>query len=261
VKVAVQIAESLKAEELKPADLTIDEILKIIDNFVKATLRAREAGFDAVEFHAAHHYTLADFISKKTNTRRDNFGKNFEGRMKILLEIIAKSKEKVGNDYTIICRINGDEFIVGGNTLKDAQFIAKRLEEIGIHAIDVSCNGKWDEGIDAYSANRICPTKEWPNGANIHLSEGIKKVVRIPVIGGGLISHPEIAETILEENKCDLVYLGRPLFRDPYWPIKAKEGRWGEILECKFCNFCLKLLRSNKKVECKYRSKGRQNTN
>lgn len=249
-KVAIQIGENLYIEKLKPSDLAVKEIYEIIDNFVNATIRVREAGFDAVEFHAGHRYTLADFLSKRTNTRQDEFGKTIEGRFKTIAEVIERSKEKVGKDYTMMCRINGDEFVVGGNTLKDSQIIAKRLEKIGIHALDITANGKWDDGTEAYGAKRATPTAEWPNAVNIYLAEGIKEVVRIPVIGGGKISHPEIAEKILQEGKVDMVYLGRPLFRDPYFPIKAKEGRWDEILECKFCNYCSKNLRENKRTEC-----------
>jgi 2,4-dienoyl-CoA reductase-like NADH-dependent reductase (Old Yellow Enzyme family) len=250
VKVAIQIGEDLDEENLKVSDLTVSEIHKIIDNFVNATDRVRKAGFDAVEFHLGHHYTLANFLSKRTNTRRDEFGQTIDGRMKIVTMIVEKSKERVGKDFTMICRINGDEFLVGGNTLKDSQIIAKGLEEIGIHALDITANGRWDEGMEAYAAKRACPTTEWPDAVNIYLAEGIKEVVRIPVIGGGKISHPQIAEKVLLANKADMVYLGRPLLRDPYFPVKAKDGRWDEILECKFCNYCAKTMRENKRVEC-----------
>lgn len=249
-KIAIQIGENLNVEKKKPSDFTIDEVYGIINNYVDATIRVRDAGFDAVEYHVGHHYTLADFLSKRTNTRQDEFGKNLEGRMKIVVEIVERSKEKVGKDYTMMCRINGDEFIVGGNTLKDSQTLAKRLEQIGIHGLDITCDGRWDDGVDGYAAKRSCPTREWPDAVNIYLAEGIKEAVRIPVIGGGIISHPEVGEKVLQQNKCDMVYLGRPLFRDPYWPAKAKEGRWDEILVCKFCNYCLKTVRENKRVEC-----------
>lgn len=259
-KVAIQIGENLKLAEKKPADLTVEEIQEIIDNFVSAAARVKEAGFDAVEFHMCHSFTLADFVSRAANKREDEYGRGFEGRMKIVSEIVERSKEKVGKNYTMMCRVNGDEFLVGGNTLKDSQMISKRLEELGVHAVDVSCGGRFEDSPEThdysspevgYSASRTCPTPAWPEATNIYLAEGIKKAVRIPVIGGGRITHPSIAEKVIEENKTDLVYLARALFRDPYFPIKAQEGRWDAIQTCKGCNHCLETLCANQRVECK----------
>jgi 2,4-dienoyl-CoA reductase-like NADH-dependent reductase (Old Yellow Enzyme family) len=259
-KVAIQIGENLRAQDQKPSVLTVKEIEEVIGRFANAAKRVKEAGFDSVEFHVGHHYTLADFVSRRTNTRDDEYGRTFEGRTKILKEIIERSKEKVGKDYTMMCRINGDEFIVGGNTLKHQQKLAKQLEELGIHALDITCNGRWDDGVDAYAAKRSCPTREWPDAVNMYLAEGIKEAVRIPVIGGGIVSNPETAEKALEQNKCDMVYLGRPLFRDPFWPNKAREGKWDEILGCDFDNYCLQTLRNNERTECKYRAKKKGQT-
>ena len=261
-KVAIQIGENLDAEEKTVENLTIGEIEEIIDHFVNAACRVKEAGFDVVEFHLCHCYTLANFISKLANKRKDEYGSGFEGRMKIVTEIVKRSKEKVGKNYTMMCRINGDEFVVGGNTLKDSRMIAKRLEGLGIHAIDISCGGRFEDAPKSddsdsvkmgYSDSRCVPTRAWPEAVNIGLAEGIKEVVRIPVIGGGKITNPGTAEKVLQENKTDLVYLGRALYRDPHFPKKAQEGRWDEINECISCNHCLEGLytKPDERVECK----------
>ncbi len=264
VKVAIQLVENLNWNELTITDLSRQEILQMINHFVSATDRAKRIGFDAVEYHACHGYTLSAFLSKYRNHRDDEFGKGFSGRMKVMEEIINGSKEKVGDRYPLICRMNGDEFLVGGNTPKDAGMIARRLEHIGVHAVDVSCGrfdeeckdvGKLSEGRTqqvGYSASRVALTDEWPDGANIHLAEFIKTSVHIPVIGGGKITHPHTAESILQQNKADLVFLGRPLLRDPFYPKKAAERRWDEIHQCIACNHCVHMLMENKRVVCRF---------
>lgn len=264
VKVVLQLVENLNWNEMLVTDLPVEEILRIIDNFVNAADRAKKVGFDAVEYHACHGYTLSAFLSKYRNHRDDEFGKGFKGRMKVMEEIIKGSRKKVGNRYPLICRINGDEFLVGGNTAKDAVRIATRLEQIGIQAIDVSCGrfdeeckqmGKLQEGQTqtvGYSASRVALTGEWRDGANLYLAETVKEAVNIPVIGGGKVTHPHVAEDALRKNKADMIFLGRPLFRDPYYPKKAEERRWDEIHQCIACNFCVDALMQNKQVKCRF---------
>jgi len=251
VKVAQQIVDALIAMDKVPADLTLVEIKGIIDDFVAAAVRVREAGFDAVEFHMAHMYTLADFLSKKTNTRQDEYGRDIEGRIKIVEEILGKTRERLGSDYPILCRINGDEFMVGGNTLLHAKIIARRLEELGVDAIDVSAGGRpGPEGPRSYNSFRTVPNQDWPDGVNAYLAEEIKRVVHLPVITAGKISNPQIAEQILQEKKADIIALGRPLFCDPDFAKKARSGKFQEIIRCRYCNRCMVLVWKGEPVVC-----------
>lgn len=115
--IGLQIAHAIHNSGKVPADLTHDECLYMIDQFVDGARRAVEAGFDAIEIHCAHTYTLADFLSRRTNTRTDEFGGDIYGRMHIHLEILDRIRALVGPDYPLFARFSAEEFVVGGNTL------------------------------------------------------------------------------------------------------------------------------------------------
>jgi len=109
-----------------PKELSVDEIKQVIDRFATAAVRAKKAGFDAVELHAAHGYLLDEFISKLSNKRQDQYGGSLENRMRMLVELVAEIKKRLGGDYPILCRINGEERrFEGGATPEDAQEVAK----------------------------------------------------------------------------------------------------------------------------------------
>jgi 2,4-dienoyl-CoA reductase-like NADH-dependent reductase (Old Yellow Enzyme family)/thioredoxin reductase len=211
-----------------PRALTIKEIHNLVLAFGEAARRAKEAGFDAIELHCTHSYLIDQFMSPRFNQRTDTYGGSIENRARFACEIIECMKEKVGKDYPIICRMTGDEFVRGGITLKDAKVTAKLLVESGADCLHVSV------GI----SDNMIPTlpMSFPQGFFLHLAEGIKKEVNVPVIGVGKISNPEFAERALTEGKCDLVAMGRALIADPYLPKKAKEGKEEDIIPCIYCN-------------------------
>jgi len=255
-KAALQIVDkTFKATQKKPADATVDEIGRIVEYFVEGTARARSAGFDAVDYHWAHSYTVADFLSKRGNNRRDEYGRTLEGRMRMAVAILKRAREKVGKDFPLICRISGDEFILGGNTTLHGIAISQKFAQEGADMIDVSTAGRIDDGPDSYSRERGSPTLDFPDGCNVHVAEAIRKAAKIPVITVGKIRTPTLIEEILQEEKADLVALGRPLFADPLFPRKAQEGRWEEIISCQCCNTCHRLYLSDKPVECALRMK------
>ncbi len=262
IPVVLQIADkSLLNTHRTPEDLTHEEITQLIDYFVQATKRAQKAGFDGVEYHGCHLYTLADLMSRE-NTRKDDFGKNLEGRMKMSKEILKRARDLVGKDFALFFRINGDEFIPGANTLKDAMEIAKELEGMGCDAIDISAggriekwwakmeSGKWGGWSMSYSGSRAIPSQAFPDAANIYLAEGIKKAVTVPVIGAGKIGNAALAEQLLQERKADLIGFGRPIFADPEFPVKSMQGREKEIIRCTWCNHCHKVYTEDKPVDC-----------
>lgn len=250
-KVALQLVDkSLKATRRKPADLSINEINQLVEYFADAAIRGRSAGLDAVEFHMAHSYTLADFLSKRGNNRQDEHGRNLEGRMKLSLAILKRSREKVGKDFPVLCRFNGDEFIAGGNTLLHGLAIAKKLSEEGADVIDVSAGVRRDDGPGTYSILRGLPTPDFPDGCNVHVAEAIKKAVKVPVITVGKIRRPQLMEDIIQGEKADLVALGRPLIADPFLPQKVREGKWNEIVTCLCCDTCHDLAIEGKLMRC-----------
>lgn len=232
-------------------ELTIPEIQALVEKFSDAARRAKQCGFDAVEFHAAHHYLISEFLSPYWNKRTDMYGGNLNGRMKFLLEIISRTKEKVGNDYPLLCRINGDEYTDGGLALEDAIEISKRLEKAGVHAIHVSIGNTPPGESSPRGVMLNVPPMRVPEGCFIHLAAGIKKEIGIPVIAVGRLHNPVIAENVLKNGQADLVAMGRALIADPEIPNKIKEGRTNEIRPCICCNQrCVGKLYAESRISC-----------
>ncbi|MEE9491507.1 MAG: FAD-dependent oxidoreductase [Dehalococcoidia bacterium] len=215
-----------------PRELTIEEIEGLIGKFVLGATLTKVAGFDAVELQAAHGYLITQFMSPHSNKRNDEYGGDFEGRMKFALRIVEGVRLAVGPDFPIIIRLNGDEHIEGGLTLEDNKLIAQRLESAGVDALSISA-GIY-ESPPWYS--RIFPAMGMPMGCNVPLAAEIKKVVNIPVIVAGKLGNPLLAEEVLKDGKADLIAMGRPLLADSELPRKAAEGRLDDIRPCLSCN-------------------------
>jgi len=210
-------------------ELTSAEIWDLIERFSETALRAMKAGFDGVEFHGAHGYLIGQFVSPHTNQRVDEWGGTFERRMKFPLEIIKRTRAKVGPDFPFSYRFSADEFVPGGLTLEDFRKIAPMLEAAGINVLHVSA-GIYE------SMPIILEPMRFAQGWRVYLAEAIKKTVNIPVITVGVIRTPDVAERILNEGKADFVAVGRTLIADPHWAKKAKEGRDEDIRKCISCN-------------------------
>jgi len=215
-----------------PHALTIEEIEILIGKFIMGATVTKAAGFDAVEIQGGHGYLITQFMSPYSNKREDEYGRDFEGRMKLPLSIVEGIRMVAGPDFPIIFRLSADEYVEGGLTLEDNKLIAQRLEAAGVDAINVSA------GI--YESppwfSRIFPTMGMPMGCNVSLAQEIKKVVRIPIIVAGKLGNPMLAEKVLKDGKADLIAMGRPLLADPELPRKAYEGRLGDIRPCIYCN-------------------------
>lgn len=225
-----------------PQTLTIEEINVLVESYCKAAVRAKEAGYDAVQILAGHGYLLWSFLSPLGNRRTDIYGGSFENRMRFLNKIITGIREELGG-FPVMVRINGSDYMTGGITIDEAAKIAKALEKIGVDAINVSAGTR-------ESHEYQVPPRTLPEGCNAHLSEAIKKAVKIPVSVAGRIRQPETAERILQEGKADFVEIGRALLCDPKWPRKAKEGRLKDILPCVSCIRCDERLFANKSIRC-----------
>lgn len=215
-----------------PRALTIGEIEVLIGKFVLGATITKAAGFDAVEIQGGHGYLIAQFMSPYTNKRTDEYGGDFEGRMRFCLRVVEGVRAAVGPDFPIIFRLSGDEYIEGGLALEDTKLVAQKLESAGVDALSVSA-GIY-ESPPWYS--KIFPTMGMPEGCNVPLAEEIKKAVKVPVIVAGKLGDPLLAEQVLKDGKADLIAVGRPLLADPEWPKKAAEGRLGDIRPCLYCN-------------------------
>lgn len=237
-------------------DFSVEEIQQVKKEFVEAAIRAKKAGFDGIELHAAHGYTLSSFISL-LNTRTDEYGRNTEGRCRIVTEIITECRAALGDDYCIGVRISGEEFVVGGNTLKQTTEISKIFAKAGVDFISVSAGGKTEDGAwyKGYSGNRCMPSANYPYGLHVYLAEGIKNALReinsdCPVIVSGKVRDLAHGEEILQAGQADLIGVCRPALADPDWIIKQVEGRQKEIVKCVYCNVCLERDQRHEPVEC-----------
>jgi len=215
-----------------PHALTIEEIEALIGKYIMGATITKAAGFDAVEIQGGHGYLITQFMSPYSNKREDEYGRDFEGRMRFPISIVEGIRMVVGPDFPIIFRLSADEYVEGGLTLEDNKLIVQRLEAAGVDAISVS-SGIY-ESPPWYS--RIFPTAGMPMGCNVPLAQGIKKVVKIPVIVAGKLGDPVLAEKVLREGKADLIAMGRALLADPELPRKAHEGRLDDIRPCIYCN-------------------------
>ena len=218
--------------QVVPKELTQEEIREIVEKFGQAARRAIDAGFDAVGLHCAHMYLCGQFLSPWANQRIDEYGRDFEGRMRFALEVINRIKKETAEDYPLIVRMNGQE-PEGGNSLDDIQEISKRFEKAGVDAIHVSVGFGAPIKASRFLAS-VTPMRV-PDGCIVHLAENIKQAVSVPVIAVNKIGETSLAEKILQEGKADLIAMGRPLIADPYLPQKAMEGREVEIVPCIFC--------------------------
>lgn len=222
-------------------EMSIEQIEDMVNKFVEAAVRIKKAGIDGVEVHGAHGYLINQFLSPYTNRRKDKYGGSLENRMRFLEEIILGIREKCGEDFPLIVRLSVDEFLDyaglenDGLKLEEGKKIAKRLEEIGVDALDISCgiyetmNVSWE------------PTG-FEEGWKINLPEEIKKAVKIPVIGVSVIRDPAYADKMIGEGKIDFAGSARQHFADPEWANKAKEGRVDEIRRCISCLHCMETL-------------------
>jgi 2,4-dienoyl-CoA reductase-like NADH-dependent reductase (Old Yellow Enzyme family)/thioredoxin reductase len=215
-----------KGKEIREA--SIAEILELVDLFSEAAWRVKQAGFDAVELHAAHGYLLSEFMSPYLNMRTDRFGGSFENRMRFPLAVIDSIKKKCGKSFPVLVRYSFEEWCPGGRTVEEGLETARVLERAGVAALDLS------QGMQESPGAGFDPM-HYPQGWATYAAEATKAVVGIPVITSHSLRDPEYCEQILAEGKTDLVGLARQLLADPYWPVKAKYGKVRSIRRCISC--------------------------
>jgi NADPH2 dehydrogenase len=190
-----------------PKEMTKEDIQKAIRAFQEGARRAKEAGFDVIEIHAAHGYLINQFLSPLSNKRTDEYGGSEENRLRFLLETIKAVKEVW--DGPLFVRVSANDYHEKGLTPDDYVEIAKQLKEQGVDLIDVSSGAVVPAKIHSYP------------GYQVPFAEKIKHGADIPVGAVGLITTGIQAEEILQNNRADLVFLARELLRDPYWPRRA----------------------------------------
>lgn len=222
--------------------LTIPEIRQIEDEHAETALRCQKAGFDGVEIHAGTGFIVNQFISPFTNKRTDEYGGSTDNRLRMLRNIVNKTRHKVGRDFPLTVKISGVEFVEGGASVEDIQKMAPLIEDMGFAAINVAVG--WHESSVPTAISQI------PEGHWSYLAEGIKKAVSVPVISTYRITSPFMAEKILAEGKADLIGMARGLIADPDLPNLARQGSSEDIRPCIACCLCLDQIFSRKEVKC-----------
>lgn len=208
--------------------LEVREIKELVSCFADSARRCREAGFDFIEIHGAHGYLINQFMAPNSNIRTDEYGGSFENRTRFLFEIIEAIQQKAGKDFSVGIRINGNDYIENGWELKETIRLAPLLEKAGAVYLHIS-GGVYG------STELTIPSMYTPHGCFVHLAEAVKKVVDIPVITVGRIKDPKHADRILEEEKADMVSMGRSFLADPNYPRKAQNGDLDQIRPCVGC--------------------------
>ncbi|MCP4038149.1 MAG: FAD-dependent oxidoreductase, partial [bacterium] len=229
-----------------PRELTLGEVEAVVDDFAEAVRRARDAGLDCVQIHAAHGYAMVgSFLSPFFNKRTDRYGGSLEGRLQMLIEIIAAIRGKVGPDFPIMLRMSGDEHRTGGRTIQETQFIVRALVDAGIDGLEVS------GGTIPTVFHAVVPPQGTELAPNAPFAQLIKEVVDIPILCVGRINTPRLAEFVIATGRADIVSMGRAMNADPEMPNKAAEGRLDEIRPCVGCNEgCISAVMKGQPAAC-----------
>ena len=198
--------------ENDPAPTALDKagIEKVVSDFVEATKRAVKAGFKVVEIHAAHGYLLHEFLSPLSNKRTDEYGGSFENRSRLILQVIKEVKKVWPADLPLFVRISATDWVEGGWDIEESVQLSKLLKVEGVDLIDCSSGG-------------LVPDAKIPaeKGYQVGFAERIKKEANILTGAVGLITEPNQAEEILENEKADLILMAREFLRTPYFPLEA----------------------------------------
>jgi len=221
------------------------DIGQMIDWFACAAERAQRAGFDGVELHAAHGYIIAGFLSGYYNQREDEYGGSLENRARLLLQIIAAVRAKVGSQFAVWLRLDAEELHTpGGISLDDAKAVARMAEAAGVDAVSVSASARITSGVVFTEAPLVHQA-----GGFMEWTAAIKRSVQVPVIAVGRIE-PQAGEAALKRGDCDFIAMARKLLADPELPNKLLNDQESSIRPCIYCYVCVSQIFVNERVKC-----------
>jgi 2,4-dienoyl-CoA reductase-like NADH-dependent reductase (Old Yellow Enzyme family) len=244
--------------------LSPQDIDAIVDAYGDAAVRARACGFDGVELHMAHAYTLSSFLSR-LNPRRDAYGGTLENRLRLPVRVVERVRREVGSDFPVGVRFLAEECIRNGYTVVDAVPIAVRLARAGVDYISLSAGGKFEDArpipgeplypYTGYSGDRCMPGSNYPDGANLYMPEAVRAGLRqhglsTPVVAAGKIGSRALAEDVLTRGAGDLVGMARALLADPDLPRKWESDREDKVVRCVYGNVCKALDENFRRVNC-----------
>ncbi|MBO0987923.1 NADPH-dependent 2,4-dienoyl-CoA reductase [Delftia sp. SD018] len=211
-----------------PHALTGDEVEQTIEDFVRCAALARHAGYDGVEIMGSEGYLINEFIAARTNHRDDEWGGSYAGRMRFAVEIVRRTRQRVGRDFIIIYRLSMLDLVEGGSTLEEVVALAQAIEAAGATLLNTGIG--WHEARIPTIATKV------PRAAYAWVTQRVMGQVGIPLITSNRINTPEVAERLLAEGYADMVSMARPLLADGDFVRKARQGRADEINTCIACN-------------------------
>lgn len=263
--------------------LTLEQIEQIIDDFGQSALRMKQAGFDGIQLHGAHQYLIAQFLSKRSNKRKDRYGGSLKNRQRFLLNIIERIREKTGKHFAITVKLDSHSrsyasmppLLLPLITIKESLQTAKKVEEAGADAIEVSCGFSATKGAVSYklSLQSFYLTNNEPLKARVSgwlftpvdwvLNQSIwfkphhnlsniqrfKKTVDIPILAGSCFRDPLVMRSVILTGKADMICMARPLIINPDFPKQLLQGSTTPST-CLNCNLCLVQLPSGKPLKC-----------
>jgi len=227
----------------RPHALTGEEIEQTIEDYVNAAYLAQSAGYDGVEIMGSEGYLINEFIATQTNQREDAWGGSYENRIAFPLEIVRRTRAKVGPNFIIIFRLSMLDLVEGGSTHEEVLQLAQALETAGVSILNTGIG--WHEARIPTIATKV------PRAAFAWVTQKLKGKVGIPVVATNRINTPEIAEQILAEGMADMVSMARPFLADAEFVNKAAHGKADEINTCIACNqACLDHTFGGKLTSC-----------
>jgi 2,4-dienoyl-CoA reductase-like NADH-dependent reductase (Old Yellow Enzyme family)/thioredoxin reductase len=221
-----------------PEELTREEIHQLVKKWAQAAIRAKDVGFDGVEVHGGHTYLVGAFMSPHANRREDEYGGDFNGRMRFPTEIVQGIKQACGKDYPVGIKFSAFEALDNGVTGPLAVDIAMRMENVGVDYLHVSSSTYMLAGTEFPDV----PPLYVREGPLVEFAEKIKAKTSVPVIAVAGIYTPEFAEEVIARGSADMVAIGRAMFADLHWASKVSRGRASDINRCIRCNVCHKKI-------------------
>ena len=194
-----------------------EDIKTVIQSFKDAASRCLKVGYDVIEIHGAHGYLINEFLSPLTNKRTDEYGGSLENRARFLKEVVHAVRQVWPKEKPLILRVTAEDYAEGGNHPEDLALLINLVKDQGVDLINVSSGGLVSIAPKVFQ------------GYQVKFAEIIKEKTGLPVIAGGLIVEPHMAEEILKNNRADMIFLGRVLLRNPYWPLEAAHELKDEI--------------------------------
>ncbi|ENV56397.1 hypothetical protein F951_02094 [Acinetobacter soli CIP 110264] len=228
---------------IKPQQLSSAEVWQTISDFVNCAKLSQYAGYDGVEVMGSEGYLINEFIAARTNHRDDEWGGQYENRIRFPIEIVKRTREEVGENFIIIYRLSMLDLVEGGSTLDEVIHLAKEIEKAGATIINTGIG--WHEARIPTIATKV------PRAAFTWVTEKIRPHVKVPLITSNRINTPEMAEYVLASGHADIISMARPMLADPEFALKAREGRSDEINTCIGCNqACLDHIFNGKVASC-----------